>query len=110
MVAALLAVARFADAFARAASGSAPGASLASGTSRRVYVQTSTDGHLVVLHARPDGRVEGVVPEDPARDPFVRAGIYEIRAPTHVGVRRAWDGGWLPCPRPDLVSMVRPPQ
>jgi hypothetical protein len=54
------------------------GPSLAPGDEARVYVRTSTDGHLVVLHARTDGRVEVLFPGDPASDPFVRAGTYEI--------------------------------
>ena len=54
------------------------GPTLAAGDQERLYVQTSTDGNLVVLHARPDGRVEVLFPGDPASDPFVRAGTYEI--------------------------------
>jgi Domain of unknown function (DUF4384) len=61
------------------------GPAIVAGEQERVYVQTSTDGHLVVLHARPDGRVEVLFPEDPARDPFVRAGTYEIRTPVSSG-------------------------
>jgi uncharacterized protein DUF4384 len=61
------------------------GPTIVSGDQSRVYVQTSTDGHLVVLHARPDGRVEVLFPEDPASDPFVRAGTYEIRTPVSAG-------------------------
>ena len=48
----------------------------------RVYVQTSTDGNLVVLHARADGRVEMLFPGSPTSNPFVRAGSYEIRGPS----------------------------
>jgi hypothetical protein len=55
---------------------------LASGDPTRVYVQTRSDGNLVVLHARTDGRVEVLFPGEPASDPFVRAGTYEIRGPT----------------------------
>jgi len=59
--------------------GSAP--TLAAGIAERVYVQTRTDGNLVVLCARPDGRIEVLFPDNPASDPFVRAGTYEIRGP-----------------------------
>jgi hypothetical protein len=58
------------------------GRTLASGDPARVYVQTSSDGNLVVLHARTDGRVEVLFPGEPASDPFVRAGTYEIRGPS----------------------------
>jgi uncharacterized protein DUF4384 len=57
------------------------GPSLAIGDRERVYVQTSTDGNLVVLHARADGSVEVLFPANPGIDPFVRAGTYEIRGP-----------------------------
>jgi hypothetical protein len=46
-----------------------------------VYLQTTVDGNVVVLHARTDGRVEILFPSAPAGDPFVRAGTYEIRGP-----------------------------
>ena len=55
---------------------------LSSGDPARVYVQTSNDGNLVILHARTDGRVEVLFPGEPASDPFVRAGTYEVRGPT----------------------------
>jgi hypothetical protein len=58
------------------------GRTLASGDPARVYVQTSSDGNLVVLHAHADGRVEVLFPGEPASDPFVRAGTYEIRGPS----------------------------
>ncbi len=47
----------------------------------RVYVQTVTDGYVVVLHRRPDSVVEVLFPGDPASDPFTAAGTYEIRGP-----------------------------
>ena len=56
--------------------GSGTGSASAGG--QPVYVQTSADGHLVVLQARPDGRVEVLFPPHPTSDPFVRAGTYEI--------------------------------
>ena len=56
-----------------------PAAASASGDRVRVYVQTAAEGHLVVLHARSDGQVEVLYPADPARDPFVNPGTYEIR-------------------------------
>ena len=54
------------------------GTSSASTGDQHVYVHTSADGHLVVLQARPDGRVEVLFPPHPTSDPFVRAGTYEI--------------------------------
>lgn len=54
------------------------GPTLTSGDQARVYVETTTEGHLVLLHARSDGRVEVLFPADPMRDPFVNAGTYEI--------------------------------
>lgn len=59
-----------------------PGPGPVQGDRVHVYVQTSTDANLVVLHARPDGRVEVLFPGDPEDDPFVRAGTYEIEGPT----------------------------
>ena len=44
------------------------------GDRARVYVQTAQDGHLVVLHADPDGRVRVLFPLDPSEDDFVRGG------------------------------------
>ncbi len=46
----------------------------------RVYVQTTGDGYVIVLHRRPDGSVQVLFPGNPATDPFTRAGTYEIRA------------------------------
>jgi hypothetical protein len=44
------------------------------GDRARVYVETADDGHLVVLHADPDGRVRVLYPLDPSDDDFVRGG------------------------------------
>jgi hypothetical protein len=44
------------------------------GDRARVYVETAQDGHLVVLHADPDGRVRVLFPLDPSDDDFVRSG------------------------------------
>lgn len=44
------------------------------GDRARVYVQTAEDGHLVVLHADPGGRVRVLFPLDPSDDDFVRGG------------------------------------
>ncbi|HEV8263579.1 MAG TPA: DUF4384 domain-containing protein [Gemmatimonadales bacterium] len=44
------------------------------GDRARVYVQTERDGHLLVLHADPDGRVRVLFPLDPTDDDFVRGG------------------------------------
>jgi hypothetical protein len=44
------------------------------GDRARVYVETAEDGHLVVLHADPDGRVRVLFPLDPSDDDFVRGG------------------------------------
>src|SRR5437660_5716074 len=52
---------------------------LARGAAVRVYVEAGQDGNLVVLHRRTDGRIEVLFPKNPATDPFVRAGTYEIR-------------------------------
>ena len=53
------------------------------GDRARVYVQTVQDGHLVVLHADPDGRVRVLFPRDPSDDDFVRGGQrVEIRGRT----------------------------
>jgi hypothetical protein len=50
------------------------------GDRARVYVQSSEDGHLVVLHADPAGRVRVLFPVDPTDDDFVRAGKkFEVR-------------------------------
>jgi len=44
------------------------------GDRARVYVETAQDGHLVVLHGDPDGRVRVLFPLDPRDDDFVRGG------------------------------------
>jgi hypothetical protein len=44
------------------------------GDRARVYVETAQDGHLVVLHADPDGRVRVLFPPDPSDDDFLRGG------------------------------------
>jgi hypothetical protein len=44
------------------------------GDRARVYVETVQDGHLLVLHADPDGRVRVLFPLDPTDDDFFRAG------------------------------------
>ena len=53
--------------------------SLLRGDRIRVYVQTGEDGHLVVLHRRTDGHIEVLFPANPADDPLVRSGTYEIK-------------------------------
>ena len=53
--------------------------SLLRGDAVRVYVQTGEDGHLVVLHRRTDGHIEVLFPANPADDPLVRPGTYEIK-------------------------------
>ena len=50
------------------------------GDRARAYVETVQDGHLVVLHADPDGRVRVLFPLDPSDDDFVRGGRrFELR-------------------------------
>ena len=71
---------------------------LVRGAPVRVYVETGEDGSLVVLRARTDGRVQVLFPPDPAGDPFVRAGTYEIR--------RANDGEAFVVVEPDGTGMV----
>src|SRR6266568_2370125 len=44
------------------------------GDRARIYVETAQDGHLVVLHADPEGRVRVLFPLDPSDDDFVRGG------------------------------------
>ena len=58
-----------------------PASLLAPGERARVFVHTSEDGNLVVLLARAEGGVTVLFPRDPAGDPFVRAGTYEILGP-----------------------------
>ena len=46
----------------------------------RVYVRAEDDGHLVVLHADPEGRIRVLFPIDPYVDDFIRGGRdFEIR-------------------------------
>ncbi|HYL21901.1 MAG TPA: DUF4384 domain-containing protein [Gemmatimonadales bacterium] len=61
--------------------------SLVRGQSVPVFVQAAQDGDLIVLHRRTDGRIEVLFPSNPAADPFVRSGTYEIRG---AGNRAAW--------------------
>lgn len=50
------------------------------GDNIRVYVRTEDDGHIVILHADPEGRVRVLFPLDPFSDDFIRGGgEYEIR-------------------------------
>jgi hypothetical protein len=44
------------------------------GDRARVYVEAAEDGHLVVLHADPEGRIRVLFPLDPSDDDFVRGG------------------------------------
>ena len=53
--------------------------SLLRGDRVRVYVQTTEDGYVVVLHRRTDGHIEVLFPANPADDPLVRPGTYEIK-------------------------------
>jgi uncharacterized protein DUF4384 len=55
--------------------------SLAPGDPVQVYVETATDGYLVVLRAGTDGRIEVLFPGDPSSDSYAGAGTYEIRRP-----------------------------
>jgi hypothetical protein len=57
------------------------------GQSVPVFVQAAQDGDLIVLHRRTDGRIEVLFPSNPAADPFVHSGTYEIRG---AGNRAAW--------------------
>jgi hypothetical protein len=50
------------------------------GDHARVYVESDQDGHLVVLHADPEGRIRVLFPLDPSDDDFIRGGRrFEIR-------------------------------
>ena len=60
---------------------------LVRGQSVEIFVQAAQDGDLIVLHRRTDGRIEVLFPSNPASDPFVRSGTYEIRGG---GNRSAW--------------------
>ena len=57
--------------------------SLLRGDRVRVYVETREDGHLVVLHRRTDGHIEVLFPANPADDPLVNPGTYEIKRTGH---------------------------
>jgi Domain of unknown function (DUF4384) len=60
----------------------------------RVYVQAQSDGHLVVLHADPDGRVHILQPVNPAADDLVRGGrAYEVKGAGNREAFRARDVG-----------------
>ena len=61
--------------------------SLVRGQSVPVFVHAAQDGDLIVLHRRTDGQIEVLFPSNPAADPFVRSGTYEIRG---AGNRAAW--------------------
>jgi hypothetical protein len=60
---------------------------LVRGQSVQIFVEAAQDGDLIVLHRRTDGRIEVLFPSNPASDPFVRSGTYEIRGG---GNRSAW--------------------
>src|SRR5437660_2311344 len=71
---------------------------LARGSAVRVYVQVASDGNLVVLQRRPDGRIGVLFPASPTGAPFVRAGTYEIHGPR--------DGAALVVAEPDGEGMI----
>jgi hypothetical protein len=71
---------------------------LTRGAPVRVYVQAAEDGNLVVLRRRTDGRIEVLFPSNPAADPAVRAGTFEIRGPND-------RPGWV-VREPDGTGMV----
>jgi hypothetical protein len=71
---------------------------LARGSAVRVYVQVATDGNLVVLQRRTDGRIGVLFPASPTGAPFVRAGTYEIHGPR--------DGAALVVAEPDGAGMI----
>src|SRR3989442_801251 len=73
--------------------------SLLRGDRVRVYVETREDGHLVVLHRRTDGHIEVLFPANPADDPLVRPGTYEIK--------RAGDRESFVVEEPDGTGLVR---
>ena len=50
----------------------------------RVFVDVATPGHLLVLRAASDGRIEVVFPFDASEGTYVQAGSYEIRPATRV--------------------------
>ena len=71
---------------------------LARGSAVRVYVQVASDGNLVVLQRRTDGRIGVLFPASPTGAPFVRAGTYEIHGPR--------DGAALVVAEPDGEGMI----
>src|SRR5438445_347164 len=74
------------------------GSPLARGSAVRVYVQVASDGNLVVLQRRTDGRIGVLFPASPTGAPFVRAGTYEIHGPR--------DGAALVVAEPDGEGMI----
>jgi len=71
---------------------------LARGSAVRVYVQVATNGNLVVLQRRSDGRIGVLFPTNPTAAPFVHAGTYEIPGPGH--------GAALVVAEPDGAGMI----
>jgi len=71
---------------------------LARGSAVRVYVQVATNGNLVVLQRRTDGRIGVLFPTNPTGAPFVHAGTYEIPGPGH--------GAALVVAEPDGAGMI----
>src|SRR2546430_8571304 len=71
---------------------------LARGSAVRVYVQVATNGNLVVLQRRSDGRIGVLCPTNPTAAPFVHAGTYEIPGPGH--------GAALVVAEPDGAGMI----
>ena len=71
---------------------------LARGSAVRVYVQVATNGNLVVLQRRSDGRIGVLFPTNPTGAPFVHAGTYEIPGPGH--------GAALVVAEPDGAGMI----
>ncbi len=62
----------------------------------RVYVRTEADGHLMVLHADPEGRIRVLFPLDPFSDDFIRGGRdFEIRdRENHDAIRTVEEVGY----------------
>src|SRR2546430_17338360 len=54
---------------------------LARGSAVRVYVQVATNGNLVVLQRRTDGRIGILFPTNPPTPPFVHPGTSETPGP-----------------------------
>ena len=71
---------------------------LARGSAVRVYVEVATNGNLVVLQRRTDGRIGVLFPTNPTAAPFVHAGTYEIPGPGH--------GAALVVAEPDGAGMI----